>query len=342
MGAKKEQFISLKKAAETSGYSPDYLGYLIRTKKIKGEKVYSNISWQTTLEEIIKYSKKIKKNLDIQTPYFSKKKHISLKKAAKISGYSSDYLGDLIRKEKIEGKKIHSGVSWLISEEAVKKYQERKIYVQNQKEIAFNFSPYLNVIIPQRGNKIFGFGWRLALATFVILFLITGSTPIKFLQSSIGTIFAEEEKIVNFHSSLSTGDWQNPQNVQGLPDVGPTGDIDSFSESNSAVYEGGALVLVAENFQPNLDINLDEKEIESAKIKISFAIKEKEPDILIQQSFDGAQDEQETDRELENNSSSPEEEVGFWGKIKNFFRVLVNRTVNLVRASLIKIVSIVR
>jgi predicted HTH domain antitoxin len=33
MGAKKEQFISLKEAAKISGYSPDHLGYLIRKKR---------------------------------------------------------------------------------------------------------------------------------------------------------------------------------------------------------------------------------------------------------------------------------------------------------------------
>ncbi len=331
MEGKKEQFISLKKAAEVSGYSPDYLGYLIRTKKIKGKKIYNNISWQTTLEEIIKYSKKIKKNLNIQTPYFSKKKYISLKKAAKLSGYSSDYLGDLIRKEKIKGKKIYSGICWLTSEEAIKKHQEKKTRVQGQKEITFNFSPYLNLIIPQRGNRIFGFSWRLAVATFVILFLITGSTPVKFLQSSIGTIFAEEEKVINFYSAVSTGDWQNTENVQSLPEVESLGTIDSFSKSNSAVYEGGALVLIAENFQPNSDTNLDEKQIESAKIKISFAIKEKEPDILIQQ--------QETSDQQQETGNG---EIGLWNKIKNFFRASVIRTVNLVKASLIKIVSIVR
>ena len=332
MEGEKEQFISLKKAAKVSGYSPDYLGYLIRIKKIKGKKIYSNISWQTNLEEIIRYSKKIKKSSDIQAPYFSKKKYISLRKAAKISGYSSDYLGDLIRKEKIKGKKFYSGVSWLINEEAVKKYQERKINTQIQEEVTFNFSPYLNLIIPQKGNRIFGFGWRLALSTFVILFLITGSTPVKFLQSSIGTIFAEEEKIVNFYSTVSTGDWQNSQNVQSLPEVESLGTIDSFSEANSAVYKGGPLTLVAENFQPNFDINLDERQIESAKVKISFAIGEKESDILIQQEKTGG--------ELEDNSSSPEGKVGFWNKIKNFFKTLANRTINLVKASLIKIVSI--
>jgi len=120
----------------------------------------------------------------------------------------------------------------------------------------------------------------------------------------------------------------NPENIQSLPEVESLGTIDSFSQSNSAVYRGGALVLVAENFQPNPDTNLDEKQIESAKIKISFAIKEKEPDILIEQQ--------------ETSDGETEDQIGFWGKIKNFFRALVIRTVNLVKASLIKIVSIVR
>jgi len=45
---------------------------------------------------------------------------ISLKQASKISGYHPDYLSYLIRKGKIEGKKI--GRDWFTTEEAVKNY----------------------------------------------------------------------------------------------------------------------------------------------------------------------------------------------------------------------------
>lgn len=58
---KKEIYISLKEAAKISGYSPDYIGQLIREGKIWGKPVYTNIAWRTTAEEVLKYKNK-KKN----------------------------------------------------------------------------------------------------------------------------------------------------------------------------------------------------------------------------------------------------------------------------------------
>lgn len=49
---------------------------------------------------------------------------ISLREAAKISGYSSDYIGQLIRSGKLEGKQVFSNVAWMTTEEAVLAYME--------------------------------------------------------------------------------------------------------------------------------------------------------------------------------------------------------------------------
>jgi hypothetical protein len=48
-----EQLISLKKAAENSGYHPDYLGYLIRKGKLEGKKIGHN--WFTTEKAVKKF-----------------------------------------------------------------------------------------------------------------------------------------------------------------------------------------------------------------------------------------------------------------------------------------------
>ena len=58
----KEKFISLKEAAELSGYSPDYVGQLIRRGKLPGKQVFSNVSWMTTEEAILEYIDGSKKN----------------------------------------------------------------------------------------------------------------------------------------------------------------------------------------------------------------------------------------------------------------------------------------
>jgi len=53
-----KKLITLKEASEISGYSPDYVGQLIRQGKLPGQKVYSNISWMTTEESVLSYANK--------------------------------------------------------------------------------------------------------------------------------------------------------------------------------------------------------------------------------------------------------------------------------------------
>ena len=51
-------------------------------------------------------------------------RYITLKEAAKISGYSPDYLGQLIRKGKLPGKQIYLNVAWVTTEKALEEYLE--------------------------------------------------------------------------------------------------------------------------------------------------------------------------------------------------------------------------
>lgn len=59
--AKEKSFISLKEAAKMSGYSPDYVGQLIRSGKITGKQIFSNVAWVTTEDAILEYLQKEKK-----------------------------------------------------------------------------------------------------------------------------------------------------------------------------------------------------------------------------------------------------------------------------------------
>ena len=61
------------------------------------------------------------------------KKYISLKEAAKISGYSSDYVGQLIRSGKLEGKQVFSNIAWMTTEEAMQNYLRRQSEPAGQK-----------------------------------------------------------------------------------------------------------------------------------------------------------------------------------------------------------------
>jgi hypothetical protein len=55
--AKDKDFITLKEAAKISGYSADYLGQLIRSGKLPGKQVFSNVSWVTTEDAVVDYMK---------------------------------------------------------------------------------------------------------------------------------------------------------------------------------------------------------------------------------------------------------------------------------------------
>ena len=52
-------------------------------------------------------------------------KYISLKEAAAMSGYSADYIGQLIRGGKLEGKQVFSNVSWVTTEDAIHEYLQK-------------------------------------------------------------------------------------------------------------------------------------------------------------------------------------------------------------------------
>jgi hypothetical protein len=52
---KKDEFITLKEAAQITGYTPDYIGQLIRAGKLEGKQVYSNVAWMTTREALEEY-----------------------------------------------------------------------------------------------------------------------------------------------------------------------------------------------------------------------------------------------------------------------------------------------
>ena len=76
---KGKNLISLKEAADISGYSSDYIGQLIRGGKIFGEQVYSNVTWMTSEEDILAYKNKSRRVEKEQSTFFlSKKRQIAI------------------------------------------------------------------------------------------------------------------------------------------------------------------------------------------------------------------------------------------------------------------------
>jgi hypothetical protein len=55
MMTRKSEFISLREASAMSGYTPDYVGQLIRSGKLPGKQVFANVAWMTTEEAVRSY-----------------------------------------------------------------------------------------------------------------------------------------------------------------------------------------------------------------------------------------------------------------------------------------------
>ncbi len=52
-------------------------------------------------------------------------KLITLKEASQLSGYSADYIGQLIRAGKIPGKQVYCNIAWMTTAEAVMEYKNK-------------------------------------------------------------------------------------------------------------------------------------------------------------------------------------------------------------------------
>ena len=246
MSANKNQnFISLKEAAAILDYAPDYVGWLIRKRRISGRKILSKKIWKISRQTILNYASKNnqkffyeKKWLD----FYTNRKLVSLKEAAEISGYAPDYIGWLIREKKVRGKRSYAETSWELSEKTVRKYKELRD--KRKRERKENLKLFL---MKQTLKRMGSFSWRFALATIIII--IFGTGPIKFLHNTIQAV-TDKTKITKLYVTSVQGDWQNVQNVIGPPEVDPNGNIDNFSGENSSVYRHGALTLVCRDFRP--------------------------------------------------------------------------------------------
>ena len=111
-----------------------------------------------------------------------------------------------------------------------------------------------------KSRKYFAFSRRAILLFFITIFFISGLSPINLFQKVFNAI-SGEEKTVDFYSIHCSGEWGGPENAQGRPEVGPKGEIDLFSEDNSAFYQGGAVNLICQDFN---FLSKESEEVETA------------------------------------------------------------------------------
>jgi len=250
--------ISLREAVMYFGYSSDHIAYLIRKGKVAGEKVYTKEYWKVSRKGLLDYlnGKERTSSLKNLFKFLASKKHffkkyLSLKEASEISGYASDYIGYLVRQGKIPGRKFYRGASWVTTRNSVKEYLDSKPGRKDRN--FFNFS------LPFRGENYFSL--KISKISFVIALVAIFFGGLVVLanfsqdQNQIARIFPSQ---IQAGKSIDGRGWQNEEKIKGSPEVGPEGDINYFSEQNSAIYKGGADSLLLSNFN-NTQLDLDSK-----------------------------------------------------------------------------------
>ncbi len=103
----------------------------------------------------------------------TEKNLISLKEAAKESGYSADYIGQLIRAGKIPGKQVYSNIAWMTTAEAVLDYKNAGKNEQNNPSISTKLLKLKRKLEMEIGIiKLVFQNFRSAIPLLVIIFII--------------------------------------------------------------------------------------------------------------------------------------------------------------------------
>ncbi|MFH1894750.1 MAG: hypothetical protein ABH813_02515, partial [Patescibacteria group bacterium] len=235
------QKITLKEAGKITGYAPDYLGFLLRKGLIKGQKIPKNPPWLVSTADIIKYCKKNKNLATRDSSFLLWRDYLTLKQASEITGYSSDYIGSLIRKKILKGKRFYKLNSWETDKNTIEGYSQ---YKKSKKFLISSF------FWTARNNfhKLFLKISKYAVAFAVFVFIVFGGFAGWAYTAKNQPQTVEIYPIEIINGSMETVSWQGQQNAQGPPQVGPEGDINLFSKNNSAVYSGGVLNLFIQNF----------------------------------------------------------------------------------------------
>ncbi len=128
-----KEYISSKRASQLSGYAQDYIGQLARKGLIDAQRVGG--LWFVSMTSLTEY----KSNADSYVPpqperkmateveslvSFDGKDHISASRAADITGYHPDYVGQLARSGAVISRQV--GNRWYIDREGILAHKQEK------------------------------------------------------------------------------------------------------------------------------------------------------------------------------------------------------------------------
>lgn len=129
-----KSYVSSKRAAQACGYAQDYVGQLARSGIIDAQRVGG--LWYVSMESLEAY----KRNAEAYTPQapqvkktsqepdtivsFDGKDYVSASRAAKLTGYNPDYVGQLARSGKILSRQV--GNRWYIERGGLLTHKSQK------------------------------------------------------------------------------------------------------------------------------------------------------------------------------------------------------------------------
>ncbi|MDO8561526.1 MAG: hypothetical protein Q7S05_01735 [bacterium] len=128
-----EQFVSSKRASELSGYKQDYIGQLSRGGQITARRVGG--LWYVSSDSLTKYMKRAEAYKPVPPINngwsdadallsFDGRGYVSAARAAKLTGYSADYVGQMARAEIIPSRQV--GNRWYVEQAGILAHKESK------------------------------------------------------------------------------------------------------------------------------------------------------------------------------------------------------------------------
>lgn len=154
-----KEYVSARRASEETGYARDYIGQLARKGLIGAQRVGG--LWYVSLESLKGY----RANADSYTPVppvqqpndldtivsFDGKDYVSASRAAKLSGYNQDYIGQLARAGKILSRQV--GNRWYVEKSGLLSHKAEKdsLLAAVQREAVG--LPVRNVAAPTSGSE---------------------------------------------------------------------------------------------------------------------------------------------------------------------------------------------
>ncbi len=152
-------------------------------------------------------------------------------------------------------------------------------------------------------------------------------------------LLISKAEIADFYPAACLGGWENPQNVQGKPDLGQGAPAEEFNENNSAVLKNIISEIFCGNFQGEIPENSQSKKV---LVKFSWLVKTESEAMATSMSETASTTDLIQIINLEETTSTPqneatstlENETSFWHPIRNLISNGASKIIHYVLARL--------